>query len=68
MRQTDQLFTRGQVAKRWNYSIRTIDRMRMLGVLPWIDISGGRGKRPTVRFSLNVIQEFENKNLKAVFS
>jgi len=55
----DQHFSRQALAQRWNTSTRTIDRLRMAGKLPWIDIAAGRGARPIVRFTLPDIQQFE---------
>ena len=43
-------FTRRQLSERWNVSLVTVDRMRASGRLPWIDLSGGTGKKPLVRF------------------
>jgi len=55
-----ELITRLDLAKRWQTSTRTVDRKRQLGLLPWIDIAGGHGKRPIVRFRLEDIEMFEN--------
>lgn len=63
MNQTEILLTREQLATRWNCSVRKLDRMRTLGLLEWIDITGGLGHRPTVRFPISMIHEFENRNL-----
>jgi hypothetical protein len=51
--------TRRDLAARWGTSIRTIDRLRGLGKIPWIDLSGGQGKRPIVRFKLSDILKYE---------
>jgi len=56
---TDQHFSREALASRWNTSTRTIDRLRQAGKLPWIDIAGGRGARPIVRFSVNDVKAYE---------
>jgi len=53
------MLTRTTLAKRWDTSERTIDRRRKLGLIPWIDIAGGHGKRPLVRFRLQDIEEYE---------
>lgn len=59
-----ELLTRAQLAQRWHTSARTVDRRRKLGLLPWIDLTGGRGKRPLVRFRLADIEEFEGRMLQ----
>jgi hypothetical protein len=56
---TDQHFSRQALSARWNTSTRTIDRLRQAGKLPWIDIAGGRGTRPIVRFTLADVQAYE---------
>jgi len=53
------LFSRAQLALRWACSVKTIDRLKRLGRLPGLNISGKDGKRPLVRFPLSGIQEFE---------
>jgi hypothetical protein len=55
------LFTRELLAKRWQTSTRTIDRRRALGLLPWIDLTRGLGKRPQIRFRLEDVEEYEQK-------
>jgi len=62
----EKLLDRKQLSERWNCSTRKIDRLRSFGLLDWIDISGGIGSRPTVRFHIDAIQEFENQNLKSI--
>jgi hypothetical protein len=52
-------FSRQALAQRWNTSTRTIDRLRQAGKLPWIDIAGGRGARPIVRFTLTDVEQYE---------
>lgn len=47
------------LAQRWKTSIRTVDRLRRDGKLPWIDMAAGRGVRPLVRFALADIEQFE---------
>lgn len=66
MKHAFELLTRDQLATRWNCSLRKVDRMRTYGLLPWIDISGGEGDRPTVRFHVDMIEEFEKRNLKKI--
>jgi hypothetical protein len=50
---------RQALAAHWNTSTRTIDRLRQAGKLPWIDLSGGRGIRPLVRFKIEDVEKFE---------
>jgi len=45
-----QLLTKDQVAKRWLCSKRTLDRLRLDGKLPWLDLTNGRGCKPLIRF------------------
>ncbi len=61
-----ELLTRHQVAARWRTSLRTVDRKRLDGLLAWIDLSGGRGRRPQVRFRLADIEEFEQRMRRIV--
>ena len=57
---TDQtLFTRSELAERWACSTKTIDRLKRMGRLAWINISGRRGRRALIRFPLNGIEKFE---------
>jgi hypothetical protein len=58
------LLTRHDLAKRWTTSVRTIDRRKNLGLIPWIDLSGGIGNRPMVRFRLSDVEEYEKKMSK----
>ncbi len=60
---------RQQLAERWQCSVRKIDRLRNLGLLPWVDLTAGHGKRPLVRFRFEDVTSFENSsmmNIKAV--
>jgi hypothetical protein len=59
-----EFITRLDLAKRWQTSTRTIDRKRRLGLLPWVDLAGGAGGRPIVRFRLSDIEDYEIKMLK----
>ena len=52
--------TRQQLARRWSVSVRTVDRLRQKGQLPWIDLSGGSGARPVVRFRVSEIEDYES--------
>jgi hypothetical protein len=56
-----QFLTRSDLAERWKTSARTIDRKRKDGLLPWVDIAGGSGSRPLVRFRLPEIEEYEER-------
>jgi hypothetical protein len=58
------MLNRLDLANRWKTSIRTIDRKRKFGLLPWIDLSGGAGKRPIVRFRLEDIEEYEGRAMQ----
>jgi hypothetical protein len=55
------MLTRHDLAERWSTSIRTIDRRRKFGLIRWIDLSGGRGGRPIVRFRLSDVEHYEEK-------
>jgi len=55
------LLTRQDLAKRWSVSVRTIDRLRQDGILPWIDLNNGHGAKPLVRFPLKDIEDHEQK-------
>ena len=58
-----ELMTREDLAARWKTSVRTIDRRRELGLVPWMDLAGGRGNRPCVRFKLSDIESYEEQML-----
>jgi hypothetical protein len=55
------MLTRHQLAERWHTTPRTIDRRRALGLLPWIDLTRGTGKRPQIRFRLDDVEEYERQ-------
>lgn len=55
------MLTRHDLAKRWQTTPRTIDRRRALGLLPWIDLTMGKGKRPQIRFRLKDVEEYERR-------
>lgn len=57
----DGLFNRKELALRWGCSTRKIDRHRKRGELPWLDLTVKLGKRPSVRFKMEDILEFEEK-------
>lgn len=59
--------TKKDLIKRWKTSERTIDRLRKTGKLPWLDLSGGQGMKPIVRFRIEDIKEYENLCLQASF-
>lgn len=58
---TPVLLTRQALANRWSVSVRTIDRLRQDGILPWIDLNNGHGAKPMVRFPLKDIEDHEQK-------
>lgn len=60
--------TRQELAARWRVSIRTIDRLRGIGELRWVDIADGRGARPCVRFRLADILALESRLIKGAVS
>jgi|YNPNPStandDraft_1061719.scaffolds.fasta_scaffold306950_1 hypothetical protein len=62
----EKLETRAGLAKRWKVTERTVDRKRKLGLIAWIDIAGGRGKRPCVRFRMEDILAYESRMLQNV--
>ena len=53
--------TREALATRWSVSVRTIDRRRLDGSLPWVDLNGGRGRKPIDRFLPKDIEDYEEK-------
>ena len=55
------MLTRKKLAKRWDTTERTIDRRRALGLLPWVDLARGTGKRPQVRFRLEDVEAYESQ-------
>lgn len=55
------MLTRHDLAKRWQTTPRTIDRRRALGLLPWVDLARGKGKRPQIRFRLKDVEEYERR-------
>ena len=59
-------FTAAALAKRWERHLRTIDRLRQAGKLPWIDISGGRGANGHwFRFIFADVERFEQEMRQA---
>ena len=61
---TMELLTRNDLAKRWSVSKRTIDRLRKYGMVPWTDLSKGRGGKAIVRFRLGDIELYEERTTK----
>jgi hypothetical protein len=59
-----ELLTRSTLAERWQTSTRTVDRRRQDGLIPWVDISGGKGRRPIVRFRIDDVVAFEGRFLQ----
>jgi hypothetical protein len=55
------MLTRRELPKRWQTTPRTIDRRRTLGLLPWVDLARGTGKRPQVRFKIEDVLEYERQ-------
>jgi hypothetical protein len=55
------MLTRQDLAKRWATTPRTIDRRRKDGLLPWVDLAAGTGRKPQVRFMLADVEEFESR-------
>jgi hypothetical protein len=53
------LLSREALASRWSVSVRTIDRLRQDGCLPWVDLRRGLRGKPIVRFMLPDIEEYE---------
>jgi len=58
--------TRHSLAGRWCVSLRTVDRLRQTGRLPWIDIADGVGARPVVRFRVKDVEDYEEKTRKCI--
>ncbi len=56
---TEQHLTRADLARRWNCSTRSIDRLRQHGLIPWIDLTAGRGLRRLVRFKIEDVAAYE---------
>lgn len=55
------MLTRKELAKRWRTTTRTIDRRCRMGLLAWIDLTRGKGKRPQIRFLLSDVEQYENR-------
>ncbi len=62
----DPQLSRKELAERWNCSLRKVDRLRKLGRLPWLDLTGGTGRKPFVRFRLKDILAFEETHLMSI--
>ncbi len=58
---TEPHLSRQGLAGRWGVSVRTVDRLRKDGRLPWVDLSGGAGARPIVRFRLCDVEHYEER-------
>ena len=54
-----EFLSRENLARRWGLSERTIDRLRSMGQLPWLDLARGKRARPIVRFALEDVEAFE---------
>jgi len=55
------MITRKELARRWGTTARTIDRRRAMGLLPWVDLARGMGKRAQIRFRLEDVEEYERR-------
>ncbi|MGO9116831.1 MAG: helix-turn-helix domain-containing protein [Desulfomonilaceae bacterium] len=55
-----QSLSRRELATRWGISVKTVDRLRETGQLPWIDLSTSP-RKPLVRFPLAEIERFERE-------
>ena len=55
----EEMITREELARRWKLSVKSVDRRRKDGALPWVDIAFGRGSRPAVRFRVEDIEQLE---------
>jgi hypothetical protein len=58
---SDTMISRQKLAERWGCSCRTIDRLRVNGLIPWVDLVAGRGNKPLVRFRLEDVQAYEQR-------
>jgi hypothetical protein len=59
-----ELFDKKALERRWNCSSRKVDRLRKVGLLTWVDLSGGQGRRPMVRFRLEDVLAYEARYLQ----
>jgi hypothetical protein len=57
IQQTMQYISERHLARRWDVSVRTIERLRKTNVLPYIKL----GVR-SIRYPINVIETFELNN------
>lgn len=57
------LLTRKITAIELEVCERTVDRLRQIGALPWLDLAGGRGKKPIVRFRRADVEAMKNRTL-----
>ena len=57
----EELITREELARRWRLSVKSVDRRRKDGALPWVDVALGRGARPAVRFRVEDIERLETE-------
>jgi hypothetical protein len=56
-----EFLSREKLAKRWEVSVRTVDRLRLGGKLPWFDVAGGSGRKPIVRFRIQDVVAYEDR-------
>jgi hypothetical protein len=57
------LVTRKQTARQLKITERTVDKLRRLGVLPWIDLTMGKTGRPIIRFQQTDIERLKGTKL-----
>ena len=67
MTNTEAFLSRKELGERWNVQPKTIDRMRQRGLLPWLDLSGGKGGKTLVRFKIGDVEAYETRNRLAPF-
>lgn len=56
--------TRQQLATRWQCGLRTIDRRRTSGRLPWVNLADG--DKPLVRFRLADVEAYEERMVRGL--
>ena len=63
-----EMLSRSETARLMGTSIRTIDRLKADGRLPFVDISAGKGRRPIVRFLATDVRCFIQRNRKDIMN
>ncbi|MEW6352212.1 MAG: helix-turn-helix domain-containing protein [Thermodesulfobacteriota bacterium] len=57
---SNEYLTREELARRWRIGLKTVDRLRATGRLPWINLSPEKdGPRDLVRFRIEDVRAFE---------